>query len=240
MALFDFLTKKNYSLYDFVKFSNKHRNVRTLPSKASCPEKISLTPELWDHLKKIRSYTSQENRERSVTFFWADGDIVTTEYARGQEAFVVTKHTASLKYEPTTRKNYYRKLITVDGKIVKDYTIDKSRVPKQPQVTELFSVHTHPKRELDGKFYFNFLSETDIKSLINSNALCSGLMLDKFWLVCKTYGATADPEFIEKLKSISSKFSLNEMGKTQELKSAGAKAGLIFYHARVGGKLVKI
>ena len=235
-----FSSGSEWNFHTFLKEVEKFNKSGHTPSYNKWPTKIALTPEVWEHVLKIRSYTTTENRERSITFFWADGDVVTTEYVRGQETSVSSKHSAGLKYEPTSRKNYFEKQITVDGKVVKKYTIDYKKIPKQPKVTSLFNVHTHPKREGDKEFYYNFLSATDVNSLVGSRSMSTGLIIDKFWLVCKTGQTNFDTEAQQLLQNLASRFTIRESGLMNELQAFCQESGIVLYRAKYKGKLVKI
>lgn len=239
MSLFKF--NKKVDLYNFVKFLNKYKSTNTLPNPYDWPDKISLDSQTWEHITTIRRYTTEENRERQITMFWAEGDVVATSYVRGQETSVSAKHSANLQYTNTTRPEYFRKQITVDGKIVKDYTISKNKVPPKPEVISLFTVHTHPKRQsTDGNYYYNFFSATDINSLTESSALCIGLMIDKLWLMCKTNRTNVTPESQQRIDNIAYNFTQNEVSRVEELRKISEEAGLVFYTAKANGPLVKI
>jgi hypothetical protein len=239
MGLFNF--SSGWDFYTFLKETEKYNQTKYAPSFNKWASQISLTPEIWDHLLKIREYSTIENRERSVSFFWADGDVVTTEYARGQETFVNTKHSANLKYEPTSRPNYFEKQIVVDGKLVKKYSIDYNKIPKPPKVISLFNVHTHPKREEERGIYYNFFSGTDLNSLINSSNICTGLIIDKFWVACKSSeGVNFSLDVQEKLKALASKFTLKEVSIENEIRSFCEESKIVLYRAKYRGKLVRI
>ncbi len=235
-----FSSGSEWDFYTFLKEVEKFNQTGYPPSYNKWPTKISLTPEVWEHVLKIRGYTTEENRERSITFFWADGDVVTTEYVRGQETFVSSKHSAGLKYEPTSRPTYFEKQITVDGKLVKKYTVDYNKIPKQPKVISLFNVHTHPKREGEKEFYYNFLSDTDVNSLIGSSSLSTGLIIDKFWLVCKTGETNFNSEAQQLLQNLAGNFTIREPGLMTELQEFCQKSGIVLYRAKYKGRLVKI
>jgi hypothetical protein len=47
-------------------------------------------------------------------------------------------------------------------------------------------MHTHPQHIEGNDKYYNFFSAQDIKSLILSNAVISGLITDKLWLIFRT------------------------------------------------------
>lgn len=235
-----FSSGSTWNFYTFLKEIENFNKTGHPPSYNKWPNKIALTPEIWKHVLKIRGYTTTENRERSITFFWADDDVVTTEYVRGKESFVSSKHTAGLKYKPTSRKNYFEKQIRVDGKLVKKYTIDYNKIPKKPKVISLFNVHTHPRREGDKEFYYNFLSATDIESLISSKSIASGLIIDKFWLVCKTGQTNFSKEAQQMLKDLAGEFTIREPGLMNDLQEFCQKSGIVLYRAKYKGKLVKI
>lgn len=231
-----FSSKKKFDFYQLQKFLTKSRGI--LPAAREWPEQISLTPDVWDSITKIKDYTKQEGRERSTSLFIANGDIVTTPYVRGRQSRVSSKHVVTLKYEPTHRTNWYEKIILLDGNVYKRYTVAKDKIPSKPEVNYLFNIHTHPPHKTEsGEIYYNHISETDLKGLLASNALCMGLAIDKFWLVCKTNTVGAQIDF-ELLQSITGRFTVNESGKSQKIKQVLLEAGLVIYHAKYGGKMI--
>ena len=65
------------------------------------------------------------------------------------------------------------------------------------EVQYLFNIHTHPKHtQENGKLHYNFFSAQDIKSLISSNAIMTGLVTDKLLLLVRS---NKTPDNVEKL-----------------------------------------
>ena len=229
-----FSSSKNFDFYQFQKFLVKHQIRGTLPSMNDWPNKISLTPDVWSSIRKIKDYTKQEGRERSTSLFVANGDIVTTPYVRGKESRVSSKHKVTLRYEPTHRKNWYEKILFLDGNIYKKYTISKDKVPKKPEVHYLFNIHTHPPHKTEsGKIYYNHISETDMNGLLSGKSLCMGLAIDKFWLVCKTNDST----FTKDLNKYSREFTLKN--NYEEFCNYLKDNNIVAYLGKYGGKLIK-
>lgn len=128
--------------------------------------------------------TLGDGKERAISLFWADGQLVVTSVTKGDESSVRTNDSISVRYVPhPTRKGYYRKEVVVNGSTVKRLDIYKESVPKSVEVEYLFNMHTHPKA-IDGSF--SFFSLQDVRSLIGSKVVVTGLVEGKLWLLVRT------------------------------------------------------
>lgn len=170
----------------FIEFYKKISQLKengVFPYEYNLPQGISFPESFWEEVVKIYRATLKDGKEREVSIFWADGDLVFTSVTKGDEKSVISNHQISVKYQlHPTRKNYYRKEIYLDGKIYKRLDVYYKGVPRNVPIHFLFNLHSHPKV---GDFY-PFLSLQDIKSQLTSNAIVSGLITDKLWLVVRT------------------------------------------------------
>lgn len=236
-----FSTNSSWDFHTFLKEVEKSSKTNIPPSLNQWPQIISLTTDIWNRLLKIKKYTGIENRERSASFFWADGDVVTSEYIRGDENSVKVSHSAQLKYNPTTNNNYFEKQIIVDGKIVKKYTIELNKIPQEPKIIPVFNVHTHPKNNSEDKAFYNFFSNTDINALMSSKSICSGLLIDQFWLIGKSERTNLNGDNSRLLERVNSRFTLlGEDVKGKYLQEFSNSTGIVIYRAKEKGRLVRV
>ncbi|MDD4382481.1 MAG: hypothetical protein PHE21_04045, partial [Candidatus Dojkabacteria bacterium] len=153
------------------------------PYEFNLPEAISFPEDFWKDVIKLYKDTVTDGLEREIALFLADGELVVTETKQGDEKSVKSNHTVSVKYTPhPTKREYFRKEVLIDNKLSKRREIYYKRAPKVVSVEYLFNMHTHPKTE----YGFSFFSSQDLKSMIESNAVISGLITDKLWLLVRT------------------------------------------------------
>ncbi|MGI6423611.1 MAG: hypothetical protein ACOX0X_03300 [Candidatus Dojkabacteria bacterium] len=191
MGILDFLFGPKVSTTSFLELRKKIVNLRAsnlYPYPYNLPQAVQFPPDFWKDLINIYKKTYKDGLERAFSVFWADGEVVLTEVNTGTEKMVKSGGSIQVKYSHhPTKKEYARKELYLDGKLLKRRDIYHKSVPKTLEVQYLFNIHTHPKhtRE-DGSIYYNFFSAQDIKALLSSNAIMTGLVTDKLWLLIRT------------------------------------------------------
>jgi len=180
--------KSNSSFFSFYKKLAHWKKNNVYPFSYNLPDVISFPSTFWTDIQKIYQDTSKDGKERAISLFWADNELIVTSVVKGDEKSVKSTHKVNVKYElHPTRKGYFRKVILVDDKTVKKVDIYHKKAPKSLSVEYLFNMHTHPPH-LDnrGNNYYGFFSLQDIKSLLQSQAVVTGLVTDRLWLVVRT------------------------------------------------------
>jgi hypothetical protein len=130
--------------------------------------------------------TLSDERERAISVFWVDGDLVLTSLIKGDNKSVNTRSSVEVKYEASTHKGYFKKKILVDGSIYSEKEIYYKNLPKKTSLQYLFNLHTHPAHHTIDKDIYGFFSSVDIQTFINSDAIITGLITDKLWILIKT------------------------------------------------------
>ncbi len=192
MGLFDLIfSSSRVSTTSFDQLREKIVSLRkenVYPFSFNFPQAISFPSDFWNDLVKIFKNTRNDGLERAFSVFWADGEVIFTEVNTGTDKMVKSGGSISVKYSHhPTKKEYARKELFVDDKLIKKRDIYYKSVPKTLEVQYLFNVHTHPvhQDEKEGSFY-NFFSAQDIKSLISSKAIMTGLITDKLWILIRS------------------------------------------------------
>ena len=164
------------------------RKSNIYPYQDNLPQAISFPYDFWKDLIKIYRRTDKDGLERAFSIFWADGEILFTEVKTGTDKMVKSGGSISVKYSHhPTKKEYARKELFVDDKLIKKRDIYYKSVPKTLEVQYLFNVHTHPVHQDEkGENFYNFFSAQDIKSLISSKAIMTGLITDKLWILIRS------------------------------------------------------
>ena len=187
-SLFTSNKKSSISFYSFYKKMVKWRESKVFPYSFNLPEIITLPTDFWGQVTKIYKQTDSDGKERAISLFWADDELVLTSVVKGDERSVSSKHNVNVKYvNHPTKKEYLRRELLVDGKVRKRKDIYYKKVPKKISVKYLFNMHTHPAHIYsDGTKRYGFFSLQDIKSFLLSNAVVTGLVTDKLWLLVRT------------------------------------------------------
>jgi len=164
------------------------RNGKVYPYSYNLPEAISMPDSFWKDVINIYRMTDSDGKERAISIWYADGELIVTSVTKGDETSVTTKDSISIKYLPhSTRKGYYRKEVFVNKKLLKQVDIFYERVPKKLEINYLFNMHTHPKHiDGEGLPQYSFFSVQDIRSLLSSQAIMVGLVTDKLWFLMRT------------------------------------------------------
>lgn len=191
MGIFDFLFNQGFHTTTFLELYKKIVELRAeniYPYSSNLPKAIQFPNDFWRDLIRIYKETNNDGLERAFSIFYADGDIVFTEVKTGSDRMVKSGGSIQVKYSHhPTRENYARKELYIDNRIVKKRDIYYKDVPKALEVQYLFNIHTHPKHITeDYTQYYNFFSAQDIKSLLSSKAIMTGLVTDRLWIIIRT------------------------------------------------------
>jgi len=188
--MFNIFSSKGSSstFFEFYKRIIKWRESNVYPFLHNLPRQISFPYEFWDDVRKIHELTKKDGLERAISLFWADGELIVTSVVTGDEGSVKSNHSVNVKYiHHPTRKDYLRKEVFLDGKVLKRKDVYYKKVPKKVSVEYLFNMHTHPPHVgNDGVSRYSFFSAQDIRSLLASNAVVTGLVSDKVWLLVRS------------------------------------------------------
>ena len=200
MGILDFFTGgSRISTTSFEQLRTKIVELRKqnlYPYTFNLPQAISFSSDFWEELIKIYRKTNNDGLERAFSVFWADGEIILTEVKTGSDRMVKSGGSIQVKYsQHPTKKGYARKEVLVDQKVIKRRDVYYRNIPKTLVVQFLFNIHTHPKHTNEkGEIYYNFFSAQDIKSWISSNAIMTGLITDKFWVLIRSDQTSTDVE----------------------------------------------
>ena len=180
--------KSSMSFYSFYLKMVKWGKSNVYPFRFNLSDVITLPSDFWAEISKIYSATNTDGKERAISLFWVDGELLVTSVVQGDEKSVISSHNVSVKYEPhPTRKGYYRKIIMENGKTIKKIDVYYKKVPKKVSVEYLFNMHTHPSHtDMYGNKIYSFFSLQDINTLLSSKAIVTGLVTDKLWLLVRT------------------------------------------------------
>lgn len=204
MSIFDFLFGSKIQTTTFLELHRKIVELRSsnlYPFTYNLPQAIQFPSEFWKDLINIYKKTDRDGLERAFSVFWADGEVVLTEVNTGSNKMVKSGGSIQVKYSHhPTKKEYARKELYLDGKLLKRRDIYHRNVPKALEVQYLFNIHTHPKHTKgDGSTFYNFFSAQDIKSLLSSKAIMTGVVTDKLWLLIRT---EKTPSSVEELTDL--------------------------------------
>lgn len=181
------------SFYQLYSKLREWKAKKVYPYDYELPEAISFPPEFWKEVIKLYKYTRGDKLERAISVFWADGDLIFSSVVKGNEKSVTPSNNVRVSYTPSRNEGYYTKEVFVDNKQTLKREIYKTKVPQQIEVKYLFNMHTHPPHENGETTFYTFFSLQDIKSLLSSNAIITGMIGDKLWLLFRTYKTPAQP-----------------------------------------------
>jgi hypothetical protein len=191
MGILDFLFSPRVETTSFLMLRKRIVELRSknlYPYEYNLPQAILFPSDFWRDLIGIYKKTYKDGLERAFSIFWADGEVVFTEVNTGSDRMVKSGGSIQVKYSHHPTKNEYaRKELYLDNKLLKRRDVYHKDIPKALEVQYLFNIHTHPKhiRE-DSTEYYNFFSAQDIKSLLQSKAIMTGVVTDKLWLLIRT------------------------------------------------------
>lgn len=211
-TMFDVFTKlfqkdNSISFYSLYKKMVGWREAGVYPFPYNLPCSISFPSDFWKDVIKIYKETRKDGRERAISVFWADGELVLTSVVKGDEKSVNSSHRVSVDYiVHPTRKGYLRRNVIIDGKIVKKTEVYYKKAPQKVSVEYLFNMHTHPSQQVFNssggeKLSYGFFSTQDINSLISSKAVITGLITDRLWLLIRTSETPASVNFKKQIET---------------------------------------
>lgn len=192
-----------YQLYQKLRGWNDNK---TFPYDYELPDSISFPPEFWKRIIELYKATKSDGNERAISVFWADGDLVLSSIVKGDNRSVKPNNKVRISYIPSRHQGYLTKEVYVDEKKYMSKDVYHKRAPKSIEIKYLFNMHTHPPHNMtDGSTYYSFFSLQDLKSLIGSNAVITGMIGDKLWLLVRTNKTPALPaDFEEREISVES------------------------------------
>jgi hypothetical protein len=157
------------------------------PKKVNLPRNISANPKFWDKIKSIYRYTKDDGKERAISLFWVEDEIVYSPIKIGTEKYVNTSTRVSVQYVPIQKKQgyfYYKKYTKVNNKIYSREKVSfREPIKKVTSPSFLFNIHTHP---LNKKRDYNLWSRQDIKSFLKSRVIATGLITDELHFIVRT------------------------------------------------------
>jgi hypothetical protein len=191
-----FSTDSSTTFYSFYKKMVGWRESGVYPFPYNLPSSITFPGDFWKDVFKIYKETDQDGLERAIALFWADGELVLTSVVKGDDQSVRSSHNIRVNYVVhPTKQGYLRRELMIDGKVTKRTDVYHKKAPKKVTVEYLFNMHTHPAQEFNGKKVYSFFSLQDIKSLILSQAVVTGLVTDKLWLLVRTSETPSNIKF---------------------------------------------
>lgn len=187
----------------------KWRTDSVYPALYDLPDAFSFPDYFWKRVINLYKSTKSDGHERAISVFWVDGELVLTEVIRGSTSSVQSKNEIAVTYDPILKSgkyDYFRRKITIDGKKYSEKEVYHKKVPKKLESPiYLFNMHTHPPHGLDGGFAptqfeisnklagdyvgnsgYGYWSAQDIKSLLTSGAIITGLVTDVFYLLVRS------------------------------------------------------
>jgi hypothetical protein len=186
---------------------------RVFPNGFDLPEVISLPDDFWKHVSELHKLTLADGHERAISVFWGDGELILSSVVRGTTSSVKSGGEVKINYVPTSRREYFNKEVYVDEKLYSRREVYYKSMPKKIELKYLFNMHTHPAHlnTMSGENYYSFFSRQDLDSQLSANAVISGLITDKLWLIFRT---TQSPTVLNNFdESEISVESLNERAK---------------------------
>jgi hypothetical protein len=179
--------KEKMSFYKLYSKLKEWNNTRSLPYDYELPDEITFDSDFWSRVIKLYKATRADGYERAISVFWADGDLILSSVVKGTKKSVRPNNKVKVTYKPSRHKGYYKKIVYLDDKKYSEKDVYHKRVPKKIEVKYLFNMHTHPPHtRVDGGTYYSFFSLQDLKSLIGSNAVITGMISDKLWILIRT------------------------------------------------------
>ena len=177
-------TQEKYSFFRLYSNLTKWEKSGHTPFESELPKEISFDSKFWKRINQIRIDTKNDNHERAFSVFLADGELVLTENIKGTTSSVNSNHTVSVRYVKGKREGYLSREIYVDSSLYSCNEVYYKKVPTKVFVAYLFNIHTHPENQ-ESKTY-GYFSIVDINSFVNSKALVTGMIGEKFNLLMKT------------------------------------------------------
>ncbi|WKZ31271.1 MAG: hypothetical protein QY318_00655 [Candidatus Dojkabacteria bacterium] len=200
-----------YQLYQKMRAWNKSG---TFPYEFELPDVISFPEDFWKKVIELYKLTKSDGNERAISVFWADGELVLSSVVRGDSRSVKPNNKIRVSYVQSKHQGYLTKEVYVDEKKYMSKDVYHKRAPKEIEIKYLFNMHTHPPHNMqDGSTFYSFFSLQDLRSLLGSNAVITGMIGDKLWLLFRTVKTPQLPaDFEEREISVETLGSRLELG----------------------------
>lgn len=189
-SIFGIFSSNSIDTMSFYKLYTKMRkwdDSRTYPYEYELPDAISFPEDFWKKVVDLYKQTRSDGYERAISVFWADGDLIVSSVIKGTKSSVTPKNKVTVRYSRSRKENYLTKEVFVDERTYSKRDVYYKKVPSQIEVRTLFNMHTHPPHPRDdGSIFYSFFSLQDLKSLVGSGAVITGMIGDKLWLLMRT------------------------------------------------------
>jgi hypothetical protein len=228
---------------EFYKFLKKWKEFDKYPPKSGWPKQITLDSDAWDGIQRLYNLTQMDNYEYESSFFYVEGDTFITTPQRGTRENVTANHSLQVKYEVNKKRKLYYRNVIIDGKTVSKTAVKPEKLPKKTDIGFLFNIHTHPEHvNYNDQVTYSFFSDTDIRSLLASSAMVTGLVTDSFWLAAKTDSVISQIGSVgeELLYEISEKAFAGEEYLDEIIRENMSRWGLVFYRGGFKKRLQRI
>lgn len=156
------------------------------PYESELPDSLIFPEDFWKKVIEIYKLTRNDGKERARSIFWVDGEVVVTKVDKGNEKAVTSRGKVSVKYSQSRRREYAIKEVFVDGKRYSKREVYYKKIPKKISVVYLFNMHTHPPHEVGEITNYSFFSLQDLKSMLSTNAIITGMIGNKLWILIRT------------------------------------------------------
>jgi|GEM_PF-3555621 len=227
----------------FFEFLKKWREYKKYPPASGWPSEIVWGGTFWKNIKRLHEFTASNNHEYETSFFYVEGDIISTVPFKGEKEQVVSRHRLKVEFVPA-KGDFYNRQIIVDGKVIKSESIKQAKIPSKINAGFLFNAHSHPVHFLPDKKTktYGFFSAMDINSLISSGVMVSGLVTDEFWLVAKTDKVVSQigEVGVEMLQNVSDQAYAGDKYLEDVIKNQMKDWGLVFYRTQFGHRLHRV
>jgi hypothetical protein len=218
-------TRDSISFYKLYTSLVKWQKERRLPYEYELPQAISLDESFHKQIINLYKSTLNDGLERAVSVYWADGDLIVSRVMTGTSSYVKTDSNIKVSYKPSRHKGYYTKEVYVDEKVYSKRDVYHKNIPTKIELKYLFNMHTHPRHTTDDGYYYGTFSSQDIKSLVQTDAVITGLIRDDFTLLFKTNRSIRDTSQLE--------------DRDITLQSLTEKYGFVVYTGKFKGKLYR-
>ncbi|MFW5702891.1 MAG: hypothetical protein ACOCXP_02905 [Candidatus Dojkabacteria bacterium] len=228
---------------EFFHFLRKWREAERFPPLSAWPKRIDLDKAGWEGVQKLHYLTGIDDHEYETSFFYLEGKTFLTTPLRGEKHSVNANHTLQVKYSLVPRSKSYQRLVYLDGEQISKSPVSSNDIRKQTEIGFLFNVHSHPVHyNYNGQPTYSFFSDTDIRTLLSSKSMVSGLVTDQFWLVGKTDQVISQigEVGVNLLREISEHAFSGEQYLDGIIKQNMARWGLVFYKSEFGKMLERV
>lgn len=171
-------------MFNIVKKVVKLGELGIYPFQYNLPSEISFPESFWKDVRRIFDDTKGDGRERVISLFWADGELIVTPVTEGNEESVVARDSIQVKYLPHPFKgDYFRREIWLKGKVYSRKDVFKKNIPQKIVLQYLCNIHTHP---ISASGTYSFFSSQDIDTYISSKGTFTMLVTDCLWVLFRT------------------------------------------------------